>query len=128
MKSLKRRWTSAASNSSSNIYVPCVRRGAAPYKGVIGCLQIFQLFSVFEKKCFVAVLDCFETSGIPGKWLWRNLVTMASKAVPAFIRQDSIRELRAGEKLSSRVKRWNKNKHSLSVRCNASWIHIISAP
>lgn len=81
---------------------------AAPYKGVIGCLQIFQLLSiiiVFGKKWFVAVLDRFKTAGIPRKWLQRNIVTMASRAVPAFIRQDSIRVPSAGEKVSSSRKR-----------------------
>lgn len=90
VKTLKEGCTSAASNSSSYVYSSGVQRGAAPYKGVIGCLQISPLFSVGGKKRFVAVLDGFKTAGLPRKGLQRNLVTMASQAVPAFIRQDSM--------------------------------------
>lgn len=65
---------------------------------------------------FAAVLDCFKTAGIPRKWLQRNLVTMASQAVPAFIRQDSIRVLRAGEKVSASRKRHDHKYLKTSTR------------
>lgn len=67
VKTLTEGCTSAASNSRSYIYASGVQQGVVRYKGVIGCLQIFHLFSACGKKWFVSVGDSFKTAGNPRK-------------------------------------------------------------